>query len=280
MLQSLLRNRLLHFCFAGGALFALAPSSSRTIELSGKTLSALHAAEASRAGPLGETKRREVDARAIEDELLYREALRLSLDKDDPIVRQRLIQKLLLLTEDLGGASRPPSEAELRAYFNANRARFNRPEELRFIHVFAAHKEALPPLDALAADARVAPPLGEAFPQPRDVTASRDEIARDYGVQLRDVLERSGAAWSEPVASPFGWHRVRLVERVPAAPASFTEVRKRFEVELLLARRQKIVGTYLHQLAGRYDIRVDGQPVHGFVPTVRVAQRNNPSAED
>jgi hypothetical protein len=45
---------------------------------------------------------------------LYREALRLGLDVGDPIVRQRLIQKVLFVAEDLGGATRTPREAEPR----------------------------------------------------------------------------------------------------------------------------------------------------------------------
>jgi hypothetical protein len=281
---TLLRSRLLHFCLIGGVLFAIAPRAEgrRRVDLSAVTLAALESAEASRIqpAPLDRVRAREVEARAIEDEILYREALRMSLDKDDPIVRQRLVQKLLLLVEDLGGASRAPSDDELRAYFEHTREQWRRPARIHFVHVFAATKSALPPLVTLAPDAREAPALGEAFPYSRDVSATKPEIARLYGSELADALERQDGAWSEPVASSFGWHRVRVVERVNGTPASFDEVKQELVLDFMLARREKIVGGYLQRLAGEYDIRVGGKSVHDFVPTRRVALRSEPSAED
>ena len=49
----------------------------------------------------------------IREEVLYRTALALGLDKDDTIVRRRLRQKMEFLFED---TVPPPQEAELRAY--------------------------------------------------------------------------------------------------------------------------------------------------------------------
>ncbi len=49
--------------------------------------------------PTGRELRRLIDE-AVRDEILYREALRLSLDRDDPIVRRRLAQKMTFMLED------------------------------------------------------------------------------------------------------------------------------------------------------------------------------------
>jgi hypothetical protein len=281
-ITKILRNPLLHFCFIGGVLFAVAPGARRTVELSRATLDTLRAAESARntAAPFDEVRAREVDARAIEDEMLYREALRMSLDKGDPIVRQRLVQKLLLLVEDLGGASRAPTEAEMRAYFESTRERWRRPERIHFIHVFAGRLERLPSSEALPPGARGAPALGEAFPHAREVTATAEEIARVYGAEVKAALERQNGAWGDPVRSSFGWHRLRVIERVPGREATFEEARKELELDFLLARREKIVGGYLRKLAASYEIRVDGRKVSDFVPTRRVAIRVDPSAED
>jgi hypothetical protein len=43
----------------------------------------------------------------LDEERLYREALALGLDRDDPIVRRRLIQKLRFVHEDLGEPGEP-----------------------------------------------------------------------------------------------------------------------------------------------------------------------------
>jgi hypothetical protein len=281
-LRAAARSRLTHFCVIGAILFVLAPHErGRRVDLPGATLTALRSAEARRSSAaLDERKAHEVDARTIEDEILYREALRLSLDKGDPLVRQRLVEKLLLLVEDMGGASRAPTDAELHAYFGETSSQWRRAGRVHFVHVFAARRDALPRADALDPNAREAPPAGAAFPYARDVTATRDEIVRLYGADVADQLERQDGAWSEPIASSFGWHRVRVVERVPGAPARFEDVKKEIELDYMLARREKIVGTYLVRLASEYDIRVDGKPVRGFIPTRRVAMRVDPSAED
>jgi hypothetical protein len=282
LVAAVARSRMLHFALIGGGIFLIAPGPKRRIDLSSRSLATLRAAEATRLGRAGldEQRAREVDARTVEDELLYREALRLQLDRDDPIVRQRLIQKLLLRVEDLGGAARPPGEAERHAYFEAHRDQFRRPERIHFVQVFAARKEALPPLDALAPDARTAPPLGEALPYPREATATAAEITRTLGAALAGALAHAGSGWSEPVRSPLGWHRVRVVERLPGGPATYDEARRDFELDLLLARREQIVGGYLRKLAASYDLRIDGKPLRGYVPTRRIAVRADPSAED
>src|SRR5688500_12671807 len=118
---TLFGNRLAQFLSLGGLLFLLTPSSGSPhhIELSRQHIAALQAAQASRLGSstLPKSQAAEVETRAIEDEVLYREALRLGLDQSDPLIRQHLIQKVLLLAEDLGGAGRDPTEAELRRYF-------------------------------------------------------------------------------------------------------------------------------------------------------------------
>ena len=44
----------------------------------------------------------------IKEEVLYREALAMGLDKDDTIVRRRMAQKMEFLAEDVvGGAASP-----------------------------------------------------------------------------------------------------------------------------------------------------------------------------
>jgi hypothetical protein len=55
----------------------------------------------------------------VRDEVYYREALALGLDRDDTVVRRRLRQKLEFVSEDLA-AQAEPTDAELRAYLEAH----------------------------------------------------------------------------------------------------------------------------------------------------------------
>ncbi len=283
-LARLARSRLFQFALIGGALYALEArrASTRVVQLDPAVLAEARAAQAKKLGvpALSDPAAREVDARAIEDEILYREALRLGLDKDDPVIRQRLVQKLLLLVEDMGGASRDPSRDELRARYDETREKWRRPAQWHFVHVFASRRDALPDAPALAS-ATSAPPVGEAFPYPRESTLGRDAMARLYGSGFADgVVAMAPGAVSEPIASSFGWHRVRVLERIEGAVAPFEEVQSEVALDLLLARREQVVGTYMVETAASYDVRVGDAKLVGFVPTRRVAARAEGSAED
>ena len=62
----------------------------------------------------------------VQEEILYREALAMGLDKDDTIVKRRMAQKLQFLAEDVA-AAREPDTAELRSWFEKNKASSHSP---------------------------------------------------------------------------------------------------------------------------------------------------------
>src|SRR5262245_15864419 len=140
-LRQLAGHRLLHFIVLGAAIFAVAPrpDTARDIALDRVTLTALEQAEAQRLGApvLSPEQRATVAQRFLEDELLYREALRLGFDRNDAVVRQRLVQKVLFLAEDLVGVSRPATEEDLRAFYDATRAQWTKPATVSLVHVYA-----------------------------------------------------------------------------------------------------------------------------------------------
>jgi hypothetical protein len=277
----LARNRLVQFLAIGGFIFAIAPRpvSSRSIPIRRDRLDALHAAEATRkhVPMLPPDKVHEVDQRAVEDEILYREGVRLGLDKNDGIVRQRIVQKVLFLAEEVAGASRPPQEAELRAFFEAHRERWKIPERFHFAHVFARRRESLPAPSALSDGA----PRGEPSPLPPDFEGTREQIVTRLGAPFADALAglREGV-WSEPIASPFGFHLVRLVKRDAARPARFEEVRPAVIEAAGVFLREEAVARFLESAFSRYEVTIDGQPLRDFKPLRRVAVMSVSSGED
>ena len=71
----------------------------------------------------------------IHEEILYREALALGLDKDDTVIRRRMVQKMEFLSEDLANA-REPTIDELRAWFQQNSQRFTVLPRASFRHLY------------------------------------------------------------------------------------------------------------------------------------------------
>jgi len=289
ILHSVVRARLVQFIAIGSAIFALSPRppDDRRIEISKSELAVIEAAEAARHGArtLEPAKADEVTSRVIADRMLFAEGVRLGLDRDDPIIQQRVVQKVLLLAESLGGATREPTRAELRAHYALVAARYRKPPIYHVMHVFAARREDLPPASALGGTGL--PDLGEPFPLPRDTRATHDDLHRAYGEAFADAVAelaqtppRPSSQYSEPVRSSFGWHRIRVVDVAPERVQPFEEVERQVAFDVMLRRREQTVRRFLDDTAARYEIVVDGARLTGWRPALRLARHESASGED
>src|SRR3954465_11444029 len=79
----------------------------------------------------------------VRDEILYREGVRLGLERDDIVVKRRVRQKIEMVAEE-DAATRAPTDADLSAYLAANQARFVRPAVLTFEQVFIGESRSGP----------------------------------------------------------------------------------------------------------------------------------------
>src|SRR5215510_2686912 len=143
MLGRLLREPLIQFLALGLLLFIVYRALHRTagpqpgrIELTADDLRQIGLAWVAqgRPAPMPAEMQALVDGR-VREEILYREALALGLDKDDTIVRRRMAQKMDFLFEDVA-ALREPADDELRVWFEKNAARFTLPARATFRHLY------------------------------------------------------------------------------------------------------------------------------------------------
>jgi peptidyl-prolyl cis-trans isomerase C len=280
-LVALASHRLVQFAVLGGLIFTVAPrpASPRSIDVRSERLGALVAVEMARDGARrGATATaHEVEQRALEDEILFREGVRLGLDRNDGIVRQRVVQKVLFLAEEIGGASRPAREADLRAFFEKNKERWTIPERFHLTQVFSHRREALVP----PASATDPAPRGEPGPVPPEFEGSRAQVVAAFGAPFADALAGvPEGVWSGPVASVFGWHLVRITGHTPARPARFEEVRAPVTEADSVFRRQEAVARFVESAFARYHVTLDGEQLRAITPTRRVAYRSVSSGED
>jgi len=212
-----------------------------------------------------------VDGR-IREEVFYREALALGLDRDDTIVRRRLAQKLDFLVAD-SAVPPQPDEAALAAYFENNRERYREPARLSFVHVYfssdrrgaraAAEAEAvLKRLRATKGMSRNAPALGDRFMLGYDYAAKgTDELARDFGQAFADAIEKLPVGeWSGPVASGYGIHLVYVSAREEAHIPPLAKVRERVAADWLTDQRKAANERVYQRLRARYEITVADMP--------------------
>ena len=136
------RSPLLVFLLLGSGLFAVerwlaaGNDARRVVTVTNEQVDALRArwdAQWGRA-PTGRELQGLIDE-AVREEILYREALRMSLDRDDPIVRRRLAQKMTFMLEDNSDVQEP-ARREVEAYFTAHAERYREAARTTFQHVF------------------------------------------------------------------------------------------------------------------------------------------------
>src|SRR5664279_2902288 len=145
VLKRWLREPLLHFLLIGIALFAVYAythrgrggfESSRQIALTLDELRQMDMYfESQWHRPPTPAEFQAMVEDKVREEVLYREALAMGLDKDDTIVKRRMAQKMQFLAEDVA-AAHEPSTAELKAWFEKNKDRFALPSRYSFRHLY------------------------------------------------------------------------------------------------------------------------------------------------
>jgi PPIC-type PPIASE domain len=199
----------------------------------------------------------------IKEEILYREALALGLDRDDQVIRRRLRQKMEFVSTDLSEPG-PPSEAQLQAYLDAHSDRFRMSERLSFTQVYLkedGQEQATAVLQRLAGH----PPsqleldqLGDASLLPATMQqADEPEIERVFGNDFAATLLAGPLGqWSGPYASPYGQHLVYVSDRLPAQEPKLSEVRTAVEREWQAEREREANARFYQALRDRYSVEV------------------------
>jgi peptidyl-prolyl cis-trans isomerase C len=267
-----LKEPLLHFAVIGAALVVLhrwvaPPRLGREIVLSKSLINGLRQDHLRRNGaPPTAAEEAGLIQRYIDNEVLYREALALELDRGDIIVRRRLVQKMEFLTEGLDPVPEP-ADAELQAYLDAHADRYVVDDRVTLTHVFAASDRHGDAATTLASQWREqlrggADPLalGDPFLRGREFAAiGQRELAGIFGGDFAaQVMRLPAGAWSAPIRSSYGVHVVRVSAHVPGHHPALAEVREAVGRDWRDERRADADRAALARLRQRYDIRIAG----------------------
>lgn len=203
--------------------------------------------------------------RWIDEQVLYREALALGLDRRDVIVQRQLTQKMRFLIEDSMPVAEP-SEAELQAWLDKNVERYGHPSTISFEQVFLSRgrhgerlvTEAAHVKEQLQRDPAGFVGLGDAFLVGQVITDATDErLRKDFGAGFGDTLQPlPQGEWTGPVTSSFGLHLLRVTGRGNFRSARLAEVVDRVRVDYLLAQRETENRRALAELRARYRIQI------------------------
>ena len=205
----------------------------------------------------------------LKEEVLYREALALGLEKDDTIVRRRLAQKMEFLITD----ATVPSEvddSELMAFYEKNQSRYTQAARLSFSHLFFnpdtrgkrlwdEAQATLNTLQTTQAGSDVPDDYSDRFMLNSQYSQkSTDDIAREFGENFATALTTlTPGKWEGPVQSGYGLHLVYVMQHDKAGVIPFADVRERLKNDYLFDLRQERNEQVLDKLKERYQIIIE-----------------------
>jgi hypothetical protein len=305
---------IIHFLLLGGLCFTIvqgaqlheAADGQRTLAVESISISAsridqLRADWLERTGSQAST--REVAAlidHAIDEEILFREALKLGVHEVDPVVRRRLAQNMrflgstqgkpaLDLDDDrlfrnamelgmvrsdvvtrrrliqrmesyLSTTAPAPAADEVRAYVQRHPAAFSSSPKFRLSYIF---------LDERRTDSPVADALRSALSRGEQATGatiharlfSERQMIEAFGQPLAaELMALSPGRWEGPFPARTGIYLARVDEAIPARPHPFELIEARARQALLRERRRRALGSALRELRRHYHVRVAEVP--------------------
>ena len=269
----LLKEPLLHFLLLGGALFVLSGFLDRDgkVRNEGDQIVVSEARIEQLQSIFAKTWQRPPTRRELEglvddfvlEEIYYRQALEMGLDRDDTMIRRRLRQKIEFLTDDAASLIEP-TDGELATFLEENADRFRRGNTYTFRQLYFS-----PDRHGDALDEHVAAQLeklraGEEVVGASDIlSAAFDEtpgrlVDRRFGSGFSAQLDDLPLGeWQGPIRSGLGLHLVRVESRTEGTLPGLDEIRGKVEREWAHARRLEARDAINEKLREEYQVTIE-----------------------
>ncbi len=167
------------------------------------------------------------------DEVYFRQAIALGIEKNDPLIRRRLRQKMEFYTS-AGDVNAVPPDNELHAFYQNNIQAYKTENRYTLKQIFintdipvnklnkrlSQIKKSLNTAGTVKGDASFIP---EVFN-----SADRNEITRFLGERFyKQLAELPVKQWTGPVKSGLGLHYVYIVSQIPGSLPPLKNVKSR-----------------------------------------------------
>jgi peptidyl-prolyl cis-trans isomerase C len=202
----------------------------------------------------------------VREEVLYREAMALGLDKGDEIVKCRLAQKMEFLAEGASVDNDPPADT-LRSWFRDNQQRFSLPARVSFRHLYFSPDQrgehsredavrVMAQLTGKPGNWEGAAALGDPF-MDQDYYGDRssEDLAKLFGLNFaQDIAGLKPGAWQGPIESGYGSHLVFVDSFVPARVPAFEEIEPEIRAEWIEEQRLEAKRKAYETMRARYQV--------------------------
>lgn len=275
-LKKLVREPLLHFLVLAAALFAVYSFVSKGSSNEGGKIVITQGQLASMWESFTQTRQREPTSEEwqglirerVRQEVYYREALALGMDKDDLIIRRRLQQKMEFVSDGVSAQAQPTDDG-LKAYLQAHPDSFRIDQRFTFRQVYLNPEKRG---KSLARDtAQLLAQLNREGSE-ADISALGDSImldkqydalpASEIGKLLGDKFAKTLGGlplgqWQGPVESAYGVHLVLVSERQAGQVPALADVRDAVRREWENTRRLEANDKFYRELLKHYTVTIE-----------------------
>ena len=207
----------------------------------------------------------------VREVALHREALAMGLDRNEPVIRRVLVQKLEQIAKDLIELSLAPTDQDLEQYYLEHAEQYRPPSVITFTHVFIDPDrreertledaaEILAELESRERPTEGIENFGDPFMLQRYYPEKdQQRVASLFGHGFAEsVFELAPGQWHGPVLSGYGTHLVYVdgVTEFPTPPLD--EVRERVTQDWVDENRRKISDQYFADLLAQYEVVIEG----------------------
>jgi hypothetical protein len=280
MRLNLLKEPLLHFLLIGAGLFLLygwengpaavpggpAATPSTQVNISWDTVERMSRQfELTWQRPPTEADRQSLIEEIVRNEIFYREAIAIGLDRDDEILKRRLRQKMEFIYEDIATIAEPTDE-ELHIFLSRYRQKYLADPRLAFQQLyFHADKRGMnAEADAIKGLAQLregASPdsVGDPTQLAAEVPLTPSwEIERQFGEAFSTrLLEFETGVWAGPLQSAYGWHLVLIHERIGGHLPDLNEIRETVKQDWLVERQQELKDAAYAKVREKYAVTIE-----------------------
>lgn len=201
----------------------------------------------------------EIEARWVDEEVLYRAGLERGLEREDPRIHERVADKMRFVLQSSVEVPQPTA-GELADWWQQHKARWARPALLDFTHVFvegddaASRARANELLALLQAGAEPAG-LGSRFSGGRHYRQrSVESLSEAFGTEFVDGLAAQPEGTWRLRRSRHGLHLVRVERKTAPTTSDFEASKLDVEKDWKDARRARAVQAALEQLRTRWPV--------------------------
>ncbi len=287
-----LRDPLVHFLLLGLGLFLLfelvvsdeAAYDAKIIEVDREALLTfvqyrLRAFEpraaAARLGSMSEEELERLIRDYVREEALHREALALGMDKNDYVIKRRMIQSIEFITDDFANVAVEVSDEDIRAYFDANRQDYYIEPFVTFTHVFFDVERRGREESRALATAKLAvlndqhvpfnegPRHGDRFPFfVNYVERGPQFVTSHFGTQMAEGVfshQPSDATWVGPFESEYGTHLVLLTRKTEGRYPDLQEVETSVRDNVQREAIRSIKDEAIQRIVDTYEVRLSYQ---------------------